>query len=322
MLLPLAEISSGFMILPCSCILFLFIFLFGMRIMLVRLKKSRARVKYLQQDRLERHKKDLELARQIQHAELRPDHPDTTFCKVDSFMRPMEEIGGDFYDHYFLPDGRLVGTIADVSGDGIPAAIFMMKAKTTLREQMFSCSTLEEAVTRANKRLCQNNDTKMFVTLWVGVLYPETGLCEYVCAGHNLPLWRHDGTLEWLPGTNSPALAMTPSAKFRMKSIQLHRGDHLFLYTDGVTEARNANGEMFTGQRLFDIVSAEHAMYIGVVRKVLDKFIGKAQQSDDITMMELKFRGNCTEPSAAVEKERLASTVMPSETVDKIPAVS
>jgi len=268
-MLPLAEISAAVMVLPCVSILFLGIIVFSIRIMLVHLNNSSEKVYLLQQEQQKRRKKDLDLARQIQAAELRYDHPDTEHSRVDSFMKPMEEVGGDFYDFYTLPDGRLICTIADVSGDGIPAAIFMMKAKTTLREQIFSCSTLEEAVTCTNERLCMNNEAKMFVTVWIGILNPDTGVCEYICAGHNLPILKRRRETKWLQGTNSPGLGVSPKAKFKMKSIQFCRGDILFLYTDGIIDAKNAAGEMFTGRRLFDLFTfEEHASYIEPLRKI------------------------------------------------------
>jgi len=290
--LPLAEISSYFMLLPCISILFLCIFALGTRIVVVNLRRSRQKIEALTMDRAERHKKDLQLARQIQYAELRFDHPDTKFCAIDSFMEPMEEIGGDFYDDYLLPDGRMVITIGDVSGEGVPAAFFMMKAKTALREQLLSGVALEDAVCNVNKTLYRNNDLKMFVTIWIGILHMETGRCDYISAGHNPPLWKHNAKLEWLPGTKSPILAVDSEVNFKMRTIQFHHGDHLFLYTDGITEAKNKQGQRFHKDRLFELFKENRNMYIARVKEELKRFIEDELQSDDVTMLELRYEGN------------------------------
>ena len=155
-------------------------------------------------------------------------------------MNTAKEVGGDFYDFFFAGSGRLAIVMADVSGKGVPAALFMMRAKATIQGLLKGGMAVADAVVAANDRLAESNDANMFVTAWIGVVDIATGNVEYVNAGHNPPLVkRADGTIEYLSGKSGPPLAAISGASYRPKTLKLADGDGIILYTDGVTEAVN-----------------------------------------------------------------------------------
>jgi len=232
--------------------------------------------------------RDLQVAHAIQTAELRTDGFENGVCAVTAMMRTAREVGGDFYDYYELPDGRTIITIADVSGKGVPAAIFMMKAKMALKNAIAGTTSLAEAVAAANAHLCANNAAEMFVTAWTGIFDPASGKLEYVSAGHNPPLVRHaDGSVEWIKGRRSLVLAAMDGAKYHANEMSLSSGDRLLLYTDGVTEAMDAQGRQYGEARLEAVFTHAGRDFIGAVDADVSRFACKAEQSDDITMLAL-----------------------------------
>ena len=197
---------------------------------------------------------ELTTAKAIQENSLPTEFP--AFPDIDRFdiyasMKTAKEVGGDFYD-FFLVDGtsKLGFIMADVSGKGIPAALFMMTAKTQIRNHMEAGLPLGEAVFAANHQLCIGNDAGMFVTAWIAELDYETGALEYVNAGHNPPMLLHDGAWEWLKDVSGMPLGLFDGIPYDSFTRQLEPTDMVYTYTDGVTEAMNPEGILFGEERL------------------------------------------------------------------------
>ena len=247
----------------------------------------------------ERIDKELEFARQIQHSALPsvfPPYPNRTDFDIYAQMHTAKEVGGDFYDFYLLGEDKLAFLIADVSGKGIPAAMFMMTAKTLIKSLVESGIDASEAFTRANNKLCENNEAGMFVTAWLGILDLNTGLLKYVNAGHNPPLIKRNGTyFEYICSKPNFILAGMENIKYKANEIQLSPGDEVFLYTDGVTEANNISYELFSEDRLLESLNEKKSLTVkqlcNKVKNDVDRFVGNALQSDDITMLAVKL--NC-----------------------------
>lgn len=243
--------------------------------------------------------KELEFAKAIQHSALPsvfPPFPNKTEFDIFASMDTAKEVGGDFYDFYFVGDDKLAFLIADVSGKGIPAAMFMMTSKTLLKSFAETGCEVNEVFTNANEKLCESNEAAMFVTAWMGVLDLKTGLVEFANAGHNPPLVRHkDGSFEYLKSRAGFVLAGMEGVRYRKNELQLGEGDEIFLYTDGVTEATNANNELYGEERLLKFMNTLHDVppseICGLVKADVDAFVGEAPQFDDITMVYLKYNG-------------------------------
>ena len=242
---------------------------------------------------------ELEFARAIQHSSLPsvfPPYPGRKEFELFASMRTAKEVGGDFYDFYLIDDKTLAFLIADVSGKGIPAAMFMMQSKTLLKSCAESGMSVEEVFTQANEKLCEGNDAGMFVTAWMGILDIDTGLVTFANAGHNPPLIRRsDGSCEYLKTRPGFVLAGMESIRYRKNELQLMPGDMLYLYTDGVTEATDAANQLYGEDRLFDLLNKHgelqpQPLCENIITDV-DKFTGEAPQFDDITMLCLKYSG-------------------------------
>ena len=232
---------------------------------------------------------DLALARTIQMSAL--PAAEGAFAEHMEFSlvaecRPAREVGGDFYDFFPMPDGRIAFVVADVSGKGIPGALFMMEAKNVLKSCLTAFSDLADAVAEANRRLTSGNRAEMFVTVWIGLL-DGRGTFEYVNAGHNRPLVRHaDGTIDKLMGKGGLFLGMFEDAAYRSELFRFAPGDVLYLYTDGITEAMNAKGELFGERRFRDEIAAGRP-----VMPALVAFSAGTEQSDDMTGMAIFWHG-------------------------------
>jgi len=288
--LPLAETQGPALVVSTVIALVLMAMCIVFRLVFARFQRAQAKIDALRAEEEHRRAEDLSLARTIQQAELRTDGTQGVGYALVTLMKAAREVGGDFYDYYELPDGRLVVTIADVSGKGIPAAFFMMKSRMTIKSCVYSSASLAEAAAKANVRLSANNAAEMFVTAWVGVYDRKSGLLEYVSAGHNPPLVRRrDGTVEWLQGPRSPAMGNFASARYRGAQTSLGAGDRLFLYTDGVTEAMNVRLELFGNDRLLAALEGASGGLVPAVKAAVDDFSTGAEQADDITMLELEI---------------------------------
>jgi sigma-B regulation protein RsbU (phosphoserine phosphatase) len=241
--------------------------------------------------------KELEYAKQIQLSALPTNFPSGEDYKICAQMIAAKEVGGDFYDFYKLNENTVAFLVADVSGKGIPAAMFMMTAKTIIKDLAESGMAVSEIFTKANQKLCENNESGMFVTAWMGILDIPSGNLKFANAGHNPPiLKRADGTFEYLKTRAGFVLAGMEGIKYREGEINLCYGDRLFLYTDGVPEATNEFSELYGESRLLTFMNknleVEPTKLLPKLKKDIDKFVGKAPQFDDITMLMFDYKVN------------------------------
>lgn len=242
---------------------------------------------------------ELAFAKAIQHSALPTVHPlydNRKEFDIFASMHTAKEVGGDFYDFYFIDEDHLAFLIADVSGKGIPAAMFMMRSKTIIKSYAESGMSVEEVFTLANEKLCEGNDAGMFVTAWMGILNIRNGKVLFANAGHNHPLVKHsDGTFEYLKSRAGFVLAGMEGVRYRKNELVLEPGDAIYLYTDGVTEATDLNEELYGEDRLHSILEKykDETMEVicSEIKKDVDLFAGEAPQFDDITMLALKFKG-------------------------------
>ena len=232
-----------------------------------------------------------------------PYAPDRREFSIFATMEPAKSVGGDFYDFYILHGPEKTGThlafvIADVSGKGIPAALFMVITKSLMKNRALQGETPAQILRHVNAQLCENNDAGMFVTAYVGLLELATGKLLMANAGHNPPLMRHKGgRYEWLRYKPGFVLAGMENRKYTDIEIQMQPGDRLFLYTDGVTEALNRNLELYGEERLEETLDASDEHPVGVmellpaIRRSIDAFANGAEQADDVTMLALDWFG-------------------------------
>ena len=245
---------------------------------------------------------ELEFARVIQESSLPKNFvfPRDDF-EIYATMDPAREVGGDFYDFFFVDQDRLALVIADVSGKGIPASLFMMRARTAIRGLAESGQTPAEILYRANNALCEGNEAEMFVTVWIGLLDLKTGKMRCANAGHEYPtLMRAGGDYEYLKDKHGLALAAMEEMRFKEYELQLYPGDRLFVYTDGAPEAIDDQMEQYGAGRLIHILNSTKneplTDVLPAVRRDISDFAGDAEQFDDITMLGLVFRGTGTPP--------------------------
>ena len=239
--------------------------------------------------------KELEYAKQIQLSALPTNFPNGDDYSIYAQMIAAKEVGGDFYDFYKLSDTTVAFLAADVSGKGIPAAMFMMTAKTIIKDLAEGGMAVNDIFTKANEKLCENNEADMFVTAWMGILDIETGKMQYANAGHNPPLLkRADGSFEYLRSRAGFVLAGIEGFRYRVNELELKAGDRLFLYTDGVPEATNAHSELYGEDRLLAFMNQNAAVQatelLPALKADIDEFVGEAPQFDDITMLMFDYK--------------------------------
>lgn len=246
-----------------------------------------------------------------------PPFPDHKELDIYASMIPAKEVGGDFYDFYMIDEKHLCLTIADVSGKGIPAALFMVIAKTILKNEINMGTSPADTFTKANHMLSEGNDNAMFVTAWLGIINLETGVLTYVNAGHNPPLIKHNGKFEFLKSKAGFILAGIDGMRYSQCEIKLDPSDKIFLYTDGVTEACNHNNEQYGEERLQNYLNehsndaSEHIVY--GIKEEVDKFVNSAEQFDDITMVMVHYK------RAYVSKEyKELKLHVPEDKIDKV----
>ena len=210
-------------------------------------------------------------------------------------MTPAKEVGGDFYDVFLLDDDHLGLVIADVSGKGVPAALFMMMAKGLIRNDAMRGDTPAQVLENANEQICANNEEQMFVTVWFGVLEVSTGRITAANAGHEYPIIKQpDGSFELFKDKHGFVLGGIMNKKYKQYELTLQKGGTLFVYTDGAPEATAANEEMFGTQRLVDTLNAQAdgspQQLISRVYDEVGKFVGDAPQFDDLTMLAITIK--------------------------------
>ncbi|MCR5108120.1 MAG: PP2C family protein-serine/threonine phosphatase [Lachnospiraceae bacterium] len=241
---------------------------------------------------------ELEMAASIQ-AHVLPDplkaFPDRKDFRIFATMNPAKEVGGDFYDFFMIDDDHLGIVVADVSGKGVPASLFMMVAKALIKNSAQSGLSPSLTLSQVNDQLCENNEDDMFVTVWFGILCLTDGKLIYSDAGHEVMIIRSDSDCSYIPKKSKPAVACLPGMKYNDMEITLKPGDLLFQYTDGVTEATNSGNELFGSERLLDTIkgapSNEPIDLLPYVRSKINDFVKEAPQFDDITMVGLLYTG-------------------------------
>ena len=260
---------------------------------------------------------ELDVARHIQASMLPcifPAFPERHEFDIYASMTPAKEVGGDFYDFFLVDDDHLAMVMADVSGKGVPAALFMMISKTLLKSAVQSGLSPGAVLEKVNNQLCENNDAEMFVTVWLGILEISTGKMKCANAGHEYPaIMRRDGAFQLFKDKHGLVLAGMEGARYREYALELNEGDRLFVYTDGVPEATNADTVLYGTDRMLRALNeAKGSSCRGLLEALhrdVDAFVGAADQFDDITML-------CIERRTAADGMKKISIA---PTLDKLP---
>ena len=246
----------------------------------------------------ERIESELKIAREIQMSmvpKMFPAFPDRPEFDIFATLVPAREVGGDFYDFFFIDDDRLFFAIGDVSGKGVPAALFMAVVRTLLRTTAGTAATPGDVLRRLDDDLSRDNDSCMFVTLFCGILHVRTGEIDYSNGGHNLPYHLHGGGLSPLEDLGGGALGIEANSVYPSARLRLGPEESLFLYTDGVTEAMDAAGEQFSDERLEALLRRTPAIgprqLLRLVVDEVNRFSAGAPQADDITGLMLRYAG-------------------------------
>ena len=247
----------------------------------------------------ERIVKELSTARQIQSSVLPhifPPFPERREIDLYASMDPARDVGGDFYDFFFVDEDHLCLVIADVSGKGIPAALFMMFAKRIIEDFARIEHSASEILKKTNNLLCDNNQADMFVTVWLGILEISTGKMTAANAGHEYPaICKKDGFFEIYKDRHGFVIGGMEGVHYREYTLQMNSGDKIFVYTDGVPEATNGSGEMFGVEHMTAALNScaggSPTDILRKVRSAVDDFVGDAEQFDDLTMMCMEYKG-------------------------------
>ncbi len=225
-----------------------------------------------------------------------PAFPERPEFDIYASMDPAKEVGGDFYDFFLVDDDHLCMVMADVSGKGVPAALFMMASKIILASNAMLGKSPAQILTDANASICSNNREEMFVTVWLGILELSTGKVTAANAGHEYPALRHaGGDFELFKDKHGFVIGGMDGVKYKQYELQLSPGDRLFLYTDGVPEATSSEKELFGTERMLNALNgvkdAEPEGVLEGVRRAVDVFVKDAEQFDDMTMLCVQYKG-------------------------------
>lgn len=242
---------------------------------------------------------ELDVATNIQASMLPcifPAFPERKEFDIFASMNPAKEVGGDFYDFFLIDDNTLAIVMADVSGKGVPAALFMVIAKTLIKNNAQAGLSPTQVFETVNNLLCENNDAGMFVTAFMGYVDIPTGRFTYVNAGHNPPLLRNsEGKYEWLPTSPGFVLAGMDGLSYKQDEVVLSKSEVIFMYTDGVTEATNVPEELYSEERLLktanEFTDKNPMEFVACIKADIDKFAEGAEQADDITMLSFEYEG-------------------------------
>ena len=242
----------------------------------------------------ERVESEFKIAGRIQASLLPPELPETPQVQLSAFMRPAKEAGGDLYDYFFLDEKRLLFAVGDVSGKGMPAALLMARAMTLIRSAVKTTQLLPEVAALMNEALCAHNDACMFVTFFIGVMEPQTGEIRFVNCGHNPPAVRRlNGDVCFIKADPGCVLGIDESAAFPLQRMYLEKGELLFVYTDGVTEAMDNSGKLFGETRLLETVrclpeNVKTETAVSAIIGAVEGFSKHCDQADDITLLCIK----------------------------------
>ncbi len=238
---------------------------------------------------------ELNVATTIQASMLPREFPAHQRFAIYATMTPAKEVGGDFYDFFPVDDDHLGIVMADVSGKGVPAALFMVRAMTLLKTQAMAGKSPGAVLAAVNEELCTNNDGELFVTVWLGIVELSSGKVTFANAGHEQPLIRRNGVYEFQPQKVGFVLGGMEGMRYPDQELTLAQGDMLYQYTDGVTEATDAREQLFGAERLLAAVNGHADLLpealLGAIKADIDTFVGAAPQFDDITMLALYYKG-------------------------------
>ncbi len=223
-----------------------------------------------------------------------PAFPERSEFDIFASMTPAKEVGGDFYDFFLVDENHLAMVMADVSGKGVPAALFMVISKTLLKNYAQTSDSPKEILEKVNNQLCEGNEAEMFVTVWLGIYEISTRKLVAANAGHEYPvIKRMNGDFELYKDKHGFVLAGMEDVKYHEYELQLNKGDKFFVYTDGVPEATNINNELYGTQRMLYALNknknAKVQDILATVKSDMDKFVGNAPQFDDVTMLGIEF---------------------------------
>ncbi len=247
----------------------------------------------------ERISAELNVATQIQADMLPrifPAFPGRQEFDIFATMNPAKEVGGDFYDFFLTDSDHLALVVADVSGKGIPAALFMVISKTLIKNQAQMGDSPKEILQAVNDQLCENNEAEMFVTVWLGILEISTGVLTAVNAGHEYPIMRKaGGAYELLDDPHGFVMGVMPGMQYQEYELKMQKGDSIYVYSDGAPDAVNLKEEQFERERLLASLNqapdASPEELLGQVKGDIDRFVGDAAQFDDITMLCMRYCG-------------------------------
>jgi sigma-B regulation protein RsbU (phosphoserine phosphatase) len=241
---------------------------------------------------------ELNVAKDIQLSMLPqvfPAYPDRDEFRIHASMEAAREVGGDFYDFFFIDENRLCVVIGDVSGKGVPAALFMAITKALIKSRSAEDLSTASILTHVNNEISTNNEAVMFITVFMGIIDVQSGEMTCTNAGHNPPyIKRQDGALNRLDSLHGPVLGVIDGLAYKEGQIQIEAGDLLLMYTDGVTEAMNPDLNLFEESRLVDILNEKgHDTPENIINEVFTRvhaFENGAEQSDDITLLAFLFK--------------------------------
>ena len=292
--LPEREYYATRNLIVAAMAMLLALVLGGFAFSLARISSDSARLKSFYAAEEANRAREMDIAKTIQTAFIPGEFPTSEHFALAASMTPARDVGGDFYDFFPLDSARFAFIVADVSGKGITAALYMMTAKTLIKDTLISDRDPAKALTRVNADLSRNNPANMFLTAWVGVLDLETGRVDFANAGHNPPIVRRtDGSAEWIAARSGLPLAFMDGVRYSPLSVELAPGDSIFLYTDGVTEATDHAGALFGDDRLMAAVGAAQSGgpdgLCARVRVAVAEFAAGAPAADDLTVMALQY---------------------------------
>ena len=241
---------------------------------------------------------ELRMATQIQEGMLPniyPPFPERREFDIYGTMNPAREVGGDFYDFFLVDEDNLALVVADVSGKGVPAALFMMAAKIILANNAMMGLSPAQVLAATNSSVCASNPEEMFITVWFGILEISTGRLTAANAGHEYPVLKQGDRFELFKDRHGLVLGAMDGVKYKEYTIQLSPGDKIFLYSDGVPEATDSNNKLFGTDRMLEALNQRPESparnILADVQEAVDEFVGTAEQFDDLTMLCLEYRG-------------------------------
>ena len=242
---------------------------------------------------------ELRMATQIQEGmrpNIYPPFPERREFDIYGTMNPAREVGGDFYDFFLVDEDNLALVVADVSGKGVPAALFMMAAKIILANNAMMGLSPAQVLAATNSSVCASNPEEMFITVWFGILEISTGRLTAANAGHEYPVLKQGDRFELFKDRHGLVLGAMDGVKYKEYTIQLSPGDKIFLYSDGVPEATDSNNKLFGTDRMLEALNqrpeSSARNILADVQEAVDEFVGTAEQFDDLTMLCLEYRGN------------------------------